>query len=115
MAVRESTQVGFRIRGIAPTDLSTYPDRIKLMFWEWVTEIALKVKDKELARGWDKNGDVHPLSAKTIRYRRSEVGPVHKTAPRLIPAMELSRVRSLLTGRAHTTSASPGTLFHHVA
>jgi len=101
----QSTQVGFRIRGIEPTDLSTYPDRIKLMFWSWVTDTALKVKDKELARGWDKNGDVHPLSPKTIRYRRSEVGPVHKRAPRLIPALELSRVRSLLTGRAHTTSS----------
>ena len=33
------------------------------------------------------------------------MGPVHPTAPRLIPALNLSRVRSLLTGRAHTTSA----------
>jgi hypothetical protein len=28
----QSTQVGYRIRGIEPTDLSTYPDRVKLMF-----------------------------------------------------------------------------------
>lgn len=101
----QSTQVGFRIRGIEPTDLSTFPDRIKLMFWGWVTEAALARKDKELARGWDKNGNVHPLRPKTIKYRKSEVGPVHPTAPRLTPALNLSRVRSLLTGRAHTTSA----------
>ena len=100
----QSTQVGFRIRGIEPPELSTFPDRIKLMFWGWVTEAALR-KDKELARGWDKNGNVHPLKPKTIRYRKSEVGPVHPNAPRLIPALNLSRVRSLLTGRAHTTSA----------
>ena len=101
----QSTQVGFRIRGIEPTDLSTYPDRIKLMFWEFVTEAALQAKDKELAKGWDKDGNVHPLHPKTIRYRKSAVGPVHKHAPRLIPALDLSRVRSLLTGRAHTTSS----------
>jgi len=101
----QSTQVGFRIRGLEPSDLSTYPDRVKLMFWGWVTEAALARKDKELARGWDKNGDVHPLRPYTIKHRKSEVGPVHPTAPRLIPALNLSRVRSLLTGRAHTTSA----------
>jgi len=28
----QSTQVGYRIHGIEPTDLSTYPDRVKLMF-----------------------------------------------------------------------------------
>ena len=28
----QSTQIGYRIRGIEPTDLSTYPDRVKLMF-----------------------------------------------------------------------------------
>ena len=101
----QSTQVGFRIRGIEPTDLSTYTDRVKLMYWGWVTEAALARKDWELARGWDKNGAIHPLSPYTIKHRKSEVGPVHKRAPRLIPALALSRVRSLLTGRAHTTSA----------
>lgn len=102
---QESTQVGFRLRNLEPPDLSTYPDSIKLMFWGWVVDLGLKVKDKELARGWDKNGVVHPLSPKTIRYRKSEVGPVTKTAPRLIPALELSRVRSLLRGRQHLQSA----------
>ena len=105
MADRASTQVGFRLRGFAPTDLSTYPDAIKRQFWQWVVDAALRVKDRELARGWDKDGNVHPLAARTIKYRKSEVGPVTKNAPRLIPALALSRVRSLLRGRAHTTSA----------
>lgn len=88
-----------------PPDLSTYPDRIKLMWFQWVVNLGLERKDKELARGWDKNGVIHRLKPKTIRHRKSEVGPVHPNAPRLIPALNLSRVRSLLTGRAHTTSA----------
>jgi len=104
MSERESTAVGYRLR-MQPTGLSTYSDRIKLMWFQWVVDLGLERKDKELARGWDKDGVVHPLSPYTIAHRKSEVGPVTKTAPRLIPALELSRVRSLLTGRAHTTSA----------
>jgi hypothetical protein len=75
------------------------------MFWGWVVDLGLQVKDKELARGWDKNGVVHPLRPYTIKHRKSEVGPVTKRAPRLIPALELSRVRSLLRGRQHLQSA----------
>ncbi len=105
MSDRESSAVGFRIRGMAPPDLSTYPDSVKLMFWQWVTDEALRVKDRELARGWDKDGQIHPLHPKTIRYRKSEVGPVTRTAPRLEPALARSRVRSLLRGRAHHSSA----------
>ncbi len=37
-----------------PTDLSAYPDRIKLMWFQWVVDLGLERKDKELARGWDK-------------------------------------------------------------
>src|SRR5271166_1439 len=100
-----SGAVGYRIRGIEPADLSVYPDSAKLVFWGFVTKYGLAAKDKELARGWDKNGKVHPLKPKTIKYRKSEVGPVHKHAPRLIPALEFSRVRALLRGRAHLQSA----------
>jgi len=99
------SSVGFRLRGFAPTDLAAYPDQVKRLFWGWVTDAALRVKDRELSRGWDKDGKVHPLVAKTIKYRKSEVGPVTRNAPRLIPALALSRVRSLLRGRAHTNSA----------
>lgn len=105
MPDRQSSAVGFRLRGFAPPDLSTYPDRVKLLFWGWVTESALRVKDRELSRGWDKDGTVHPLKPATIKYRKSEVGPVTKTAPRLEPALARSRVRALLRGRAHLSSA----------
>ena len=102
----QSTQVGFRIRGIEPADLSTYPDRIKMMWWDWVVKYGLIAKDKDLAKGLGADGKpMKPLHPYTITHRKSEVGPVHKHAPPLIPALELSRVRSLLTGRAHTTSA----------
>ncbi len=90
---------------MAPPDLSTYPDSVKLMFWQWVTDSALVVKDRELSKGWDKDGQIHPLHRETIKHRKSEVGPVTKTAPRLEPALKRSRVRSLLRGRAHHSSA----------
>ena len=102
----QSTQIGYRIRGIEPTDLSTYPDSVKRLWWDWVVKYGLIAKDKELARGLDKDGaPMRALHPKTIKYRKSEVGPVTKNAPPLEPALALSRVRSLLTGRAHTGSA----------
>jgi hypothetical protein len=101
----DSSAVGYRIRGIEPTELSTYPDSTKLMFWGFVVKFGLAAKDKELAKGWDKDGKTHRLSPKTIKYRKSEVGPVHKRAPRLTPALKFSRVRALLRGRAHLASA----------
>jgi hypothetical protein len=104
MSERESTQVGYRLR-IQPTDLSTYPDRAKLVWFDLVVKYGLVAKRRDLRRGMDKNGDIHPLAPRTIKYRRSEVGPVVKTAPRGIPALDLSRVMSLLIGRAHTSSA----------
>jgi hypothetical protein len=104
MSDRESTQVGYRLR-IQPTDLSTYPDRAKLVWFDLVVKYGLIAKGRDLRRGKDKNGDTHALAPRTIKYRRSEVGPVTKTAPRGIPALDVSRVMSLLIGRAHTSSA----------
>jgi len=104
MADSESTQIGYRLR-IQPADLSTYPDRAKLVWFDLVVKYGLQAKRRDLRRGKDKEGDIHPLAPRTIKYRRSEVGPVTKTAPRGIPALDLSRVMSLLIGRAHTTSA----------
>ena len=101
----QSTAVGFRLRGFGPAELPTYPGPVQVQFWKWVVDVALRVKDRELARGWDKNGVAHPLHPNTIKYRRSEVGPVTRTAPRLEPALKRSRVRSLLRGRAHHQSA----------
>ena len=45
MSDRESSRVGFRLRGFGPSDLSTYPDSVKLMFWNWVVEYGLEAKD----------------------------------------------------------------------
>ncbi len=104
MADRESTSVGYRLR-IAPPDLGYFPDSVKQMWFGWVLEYGLKAKDRELAQGKDKDGVVGVLSPRTIKYRKSEVGPVTKTAPFLTPSYARSRVRSLLTGRAHTNSA----------
>ncbi len=104
MADRESTAVGYRLR-MQPADLSTYPDSVKLVWFEFVVKYGLLAKFRDLRRGKDKDGNIHPLRPRTIKYRRSEVGPVTKTAPRGIPALDLSRVISLLTGRAHTSSA----------
>jgi len=104
MADRESTAVGYRLR-MQPPDLSTYPDAVKLQWFEWVTELGLEQKLRELRKGWDKNGKTHRLKPRTIKYRKSEVGPVHKRAPRGVPALDVSRVMALLTGRAHLSSA----------
>jgi len=101
---RESSSVGYRLR-MRPTDLSTYPDRIKMMWFEWVVKYGIEAKLRDLRKGKDKDGAIHPLAPRTIKYRRSQVGPVHKTAPRGIPALDVSRVMSLLTGRAHSNSA----------
>ncbi len=101
----DPTAIGFRIRGIGPPDLDLFPPSVRKQYWQWVTDAALKVKDRELAKGWDKDGAIHPLHPKTIKYRRSEVGPTHKHAPRGIPALNLSRVRVLLRGRAHDNSS----------
>ncbi len=101
----ESTQVGYRLR-IQPPDLARYPDSAKLVWFGLVVKYGLRAKDKDLARGIDKNGaPLRPLSPRSIKYRRSEVGPVDKHAPPLIPAHALSRARSLLTGRPHLQSA----------
>ena len=101
----DSTQIGYRLR-IQPTDLSTYPDRAKLVWFDLVVKYGLIAKDRDLARGLGADGKpMKALHPKTIKYRKSEVGPVTKTAPPLEPALALSRVRSLLTGRAHASSA----------
>jgi len=104
MSDRESTQVGYRLR-MQPSDLSTYPDSAKLVWYDLVVKYGLEAKVRDLRRGKDKDGQIHPLAPRTIKYRKSEVGPVTKTAPRGIPALDLSRVISLLIGRAHTSSA----------
>ncbi len=105
MADRESTAVGYRLRLQPPGGLSTYPDRVKLMWYQWVVDLGLARKDRELAQGRDKDGKIGVLHPDTIKHRKSEVGPTYPNAPFLTPSYARSRVRSLLTGRAHTSSA----------
>ena len=103
---RESSQVGYRIRGIEPPDLARYPNSVKLLFWGWVVEYGLVAKDRELAKGLDKDGvPMQALDPQTIKHRKSEVGPTFKNAPPFEPPSARSRVRSLLKGRAHVNSA----------
>ena len=99
----------YKIRGIEPPDLATQPKDIKTMFWQWVVEFGLRVKDRELAQGLDRDGNpLRAISARTRKYRRSAMTPSGKgdpSAPPLMPARALSRTRSLLAGRALSTHA----------
>ena len=106
MSDRESSQVGYRLRGIEPPDLARYPDPVKLMFKGWVVDFELTAKDRDLAAGLGADGTpLRPLLPKSIKHRKSQVGPTHKQAPPLEPSYARSRVRSLLRGRAHSNSA----------
>lgn len=95
--------------GIAPPDLSQQPEQIRLMFWGWVTELGLKVKDRELSRGLNARGKpLPPVSGRTRRHRRSAMtasGRGDRNAPYLMPGRGLSRTRSLLTGKPHLDHA----------
>jgi hypothetical protein len=94
---------GFSIYGLEPPGLDRFPDDVRKMYWGWVLELALRAKDRDLARGLDKDGEpLKPISAATRKYRRSAMtasGKGDPSAPPLEPAWQKSRVRSLLTGR----------------
>jgi hypothetical protein len=96
----------FRLRNLAPPDL---PAESRRLFYSFVVEIGLKVKDRELARGLDRHGKpLRAVSAKTAKHRRSAMTPDGKgdpSAPALMPARALSRTRSLLAGRATDDAA----------
>ncbi|MGO8903897.1 MAG: hypothetical protein ACLQU5_37010 [Isosphaeraceae bacterium] len=105
MSIR-STQVGYRVSGIQPPDLDGYPDSVKKLYWGWVVAFGLEAKERDLARGLDKDGvPMRALQPKSVKYRRSEIGPTFRNAPPLEPSCARSWVQSLLTGRAHTSSA----------
>lgn len=98
----------YRIRGIAPPDLPSERS-VRLMFYSWVVEIGLRVKDRELAQGLDAKGKpLRPISPQTRKRRRSAMTPDGRgdpSAPPLMPARALSRTRSLLAGRATEDAA----------
>lgn len=79
------------------------------MYYQWVVEIGLRVKDRELAQGLDRHGKpLRPVSARTRKHRRSAMTPDGRgdpSAPALMPARALSRTRSLLAGRATEDAA----------
>lgn len=102
-------QHGYKIRGIEPPDLASYDASTRKMYWEWVVDLGLRRKDKELSEGLDKDGKpLKPISEYTRKHRRSAMTPSGKGdpgAPPLTPGLQKSRTRSLLAGRALSTHA----------
>jgi hypothetical protein len=100
---------GYSIKSIAPPDLRDRPE-FALTFWGWVTDLGLKAKDNELSRGLDRHGKpLRRISEATRLHRRSAMTPTGKgdpSAPPLTPGRQLSRTRSLLTGRAYGDHAA---------
>jgi hypothetical protein len=99
---------GYTIKGIAPPDLKDRPE-FAPTFWGWVVALGLKAKDRDLSMGLDKDGKpLRAITAETRRHRRSAMTPTGKgdpSAPPLMPGRQLSRTRSLLTGRAYLDRA----------
>lgn len=108
MPVRPSED-GYTIFGINPPGSERFPDDVRKMFYGWVLEIGLRQKDRDLAKGLDKDGKaLKAISAQTRKYRKSAMTPSGKgdpNAPPLIPGWQKSRVRSLLTGKAFADHA----------
>lgn len=102
-------QKGYKIRGIAPPDLASYPTSVRVLYWGWVVEFGLRRKDKELSQGLDKDGDpMRPIKQETREHRRSAMTPSGRgdpSAPPLDPGWQKSRTRSLLAGRALSSHA----------
>ena len=109
MAVGTTTKVqnGFKIRGIEPLSVRNAPPSERLIYWGFVAEFLMQRKDRELARGLDKDGKpLKPISERTRKHRRSAMTPSGRgspTAPPLTPAYQKSRTRSLFTARAYST------------
>lgn len=94
--IRTSFVLTWPTPGIPVSDLPRY--------WGLVAEIALRVKDDELARGLNRFGKPLPgVRSKTRRYRKSAMTPDGRgdpNAPYLTPGHGLSRTRSLLAAKA---------------
>ncbi len=100
---------GYTITGGEPPGLRARPESVRRMYWGWVVEEGIRAKEADLARGLDKDGKpLKPISAYTRAHRRSAMTPTGRgspSAPPLTPAYQLSRTRSLLTGRAEVDGA----------
>jgi hypothetical protein len=95
---------GYSIWGMEPPGFERFPSDVKLMFYGWVLELGLRAKDRDLAKGLDKDGvPFKAIHEETRKHRRSAMTPSGKgdpNAPPLIPGWQKSRTRSLLTGKA---------------
>jgi len=102
----------YEIRGIEPPDLYRFPDDVRKLFWEWVVELGIKAKAKDVLAGLDKDGTpLKGIKAKTRKNRKSAMTPSGKgdpSAPPLIPGWQKSRTYSLLYGTAFTDHAEFG-------
>lgn len=97
----------FAIRGIEPQEVRGAAEDIRRDYWTAVAGFVVEVKDEELRRGLDKDGNpMAALAAYTIAHRKSAMGPADPHAPPLQPAHGLSRTRSLFT--VEPTSAADG-------
>jgi hypothetical protein len=100
----------FRIVGIHPTDSVWHAagDDVHRWYWREIVKLVLKEKDRELAEGRDRFGrKMFPIAASTRRRgrMRSHTGRGTADNPPLVPAQELSRTRTLFTGRAFSDHA----------
>lgn len=105
----EPSEDGYTITGLDPPGFERFPDDARKMYYDWVVEIGLRQKDRDLAKGLDAKGEpFKAISRKTRKYRKSAMTPSGKgdpNAPPLIPGWQKSRVRSLLTGKAFPDKA----------
>jgi hypothetical protein len=103
MTVTESED-GYTISQLDPPDFTRFGGDDRTRFYGWVVEIGLREKDRELAKGLDRDGEeLRDIKPETRKHRRSAMtksGKGDPKAPPLIPGWKLSRVRSLLTGKA---------------
>jgi hypothetical protein len=98
----------YKIRGIEPPDLGSYPPETRKLYWSWVVELGLRAKGKEILAGLDKDGKVMRIEKQTREHRKSAMtssGKGDPDAPALIPGWQKSRTYSLLAGRAVSTHA----------
>lgn len=72
-------------------------NRAQHRFRQEAARLAAEVWDAARAKGLDRHGKrLARLSPRTVKYRRSSMGPADPKAPPLTPAYDLSRTRSFL-------------------
>lgn len=88
----------FILKGFEPAGVRKASAQERRLFWQAVAAYVVELKAAELEAGLDRNGEeLVALKPRTIKYRRSAMGPADPNAPPLQPAHGLSRTRSLFT------------------